>query len=183
MFNLYNHIEDLARNRGYKNITELCKVAGVPRATMSEIKAGRSKDLSKPNAQKFADCLGMTLGEIYGTEQKKEAPSEEGDRDYIDSSNFTIHTEHPISILAAQYGVSSDVMADILETDRERAEKMILRLSQPEDQEIRRASEVFKVPAENIKAGIVPLNANSEVVREILKRTFDRYSRNLPHEK
>ena len=71
MEDLYKHIESLGREHGYKNMTVLCKAAGVPRSTMSELNNGRSKDLSKPNAQKFADILGVTLDEVYGEETKK----------------------------------------------------------------------------------------------------------------
>ena len=71
MVNLYKHIEALGKENGYKNMTVLCKAAGVPRTTMSELNAGRSKDLSKPNAQKFADLLGLPLDSIYGTETEK----------------------------------------------------------------------------------------------------------------
>ena len=64
-------------------MTVLCKAAGVPRSTMSELNNGRSKDLSKPNAQKFADILGVTLDEVYGEETKK-APTPEGERKVSD---------------------------------------------------------------------------------------------------
>ncbi len=74
MEDLYKHIESLGKEHGYKNMTVLCKAAGVPRSTMSELNNGRSKDLSKPNAQKFADILGVTLDEVYGEEQKKRPP-------------------------------------------------------------------------------------------------------------
>lgn len=69
MDNLYEHIENLAKNAGFKNITSLCREAGVPRATMTELKMGRSKDLSKPNAQKFAKALNVSLDTIYGTKE------------------------------------------------------------------------------------------------------------------
>ena len=82
MEDLYKHIESLGKEHGYKNMTVLCKAAGVPRSTMSELNNGRSKDLSKPNAQKFADILGVTLDEVYGEETKK-APdlTEKDERD------------------------------------------------------------------------------------------------------
>jgi len=70
MEDLYKHIESLGKEHGYKNMTVLCKAAGVPRSTMSELNNGRSKDLSKPNAQKFADILGVTLEK----KQKKRPP-------------------------------------------------------------------------------------------------------------
>lgn len=84
MEDLYKHIESLGKEHGYKNMTVLCKAAGVPRSTMSELNNGRSKDLSKPNAQKFADILGVTLDEVYGEETKK-VPTQEGERKISDA--------------------------------------------------------------------------------------------------
>ena len=37
MEDLYKHIESLGKEHGYKNMTVLCKAAGVPRSTMSEL--------------------------------------------------------------------------------------------------------------------------------------------------
>ena len=93
MEDLYKHIEGLGRKHGYKNMTVLCKAAGVPRSTMSELNNGRSKDLSKPNAQKFADILGITLDEVYGEETKK-APTQEDEREItFDDFTFAMQNE------------------------------------------------------------------------------------------
>lgn len=93
MEDLYKHIESLGREHGYKNMTVLCKAAGVPRSTMSELNNGRSKDLSKPNAQKFADILGVTLDEVYGEETKK-APTQEDEREItFDDFTFAMQNE------------------------------------------------------------------------------------------
>ena len=43
MEDLYKHIESLGKEHGYKNMTVLCKAAGVPRSTMSELNNGRIK--------------------------------------------------------------------------------------------------------------------------------------------
>lgn len=103
MEDLYKHIESLGKEHGYKNMTVLCKAAGVPRSTMSELNNGRSKDLSKPNAQKFADILGVTLDEVYGEETKK-APTQEGERIVSDDD-----------IMFALWGDSDDVDEDDLD--------------------------------------------------------------------
>lgn len=73
MANLYEHIDALAKEKGFRNMTELCRAAGVPRATMTELKMGRSRDISKPNAQKLADTLSVTLDTLYGNEKKDTA--------------------------------------------------------------------------------------------------------------
>lgn len=66
---LYDRIEALGKGKGYKNMTELCRAADVPRTTMSELKSGRSRELSKTNAEKFGIALGMTYFEVYGDEE------------------------------------------------------------------------------------------------------------------
>ena len=72
MEDLYKHIESLGKEHGYKNMTVLCKAAGVPRSTMSELNNGRSKDLSKPkNLQIFWALLWMRYME---KKQKKRPP-------------------------------------------------------------------------------------------------------------
>lgn len=103
MDDLYKHIESLGKEHGYKNMTILCKAAGVPRSTMSELNNGRSKDLSKPNAQKFANVLGVTLDKIYG-EKTKKAPTQDGERKISDDD-----------IMFALWGDSDDVDKDDLD--------------------------------------------------------------------
>lgn len=88
MNDLYKHIEALGKMRGYKNMTLLCKAAGVPRSTMSELNNGRSLDISKPNAQKFAVCLGISLDEVYG--QKENAPADKGEDASDDDIKFAL---------------------------------------------------------------------------------------------
>lgn len=66
MDNLYNLIEDTAKRYGYKNITEFCKQTGIPRATMSELKAGRTKKLSAKTAQIIYSTLQIPLDTLLG---------------------------------------------------------------------------------------------------------------------
>lgn len=87
MGSLYERIEQLGKAGGYKNMTVLCKAAGVPRTTMSELHAGRSRDLSKPNAQKFADLLELSLDDIYGAAPQKEKPTPRGEPDCLPELN------------------------------------------------------------------------------------------------
>ena len=64
MFDIYSHIEELGRRAGYRTMTALCSAAGVPRATMSELKQGRSKSITTKTAKKFAELLGLPLDAI-----------------------------------------------------------------------------------------------------------------------
>lgn len=84
MSDLYKRIEKFGKEQGYKNMTVLCKAAGVPRSAMSELNSGRSKDISKPNAEKFAILLGKSLDEIYGREKEKPVTESDELEKYID---------------------------------------------------------------------------------------------------
>lgn len=83
MSDLYKRIEELGKKQGYKNMTKLCAAAGVPRAVMSELNVGRSKDLSKLNAEKFARCLNTTLDVIYGINNEQPTTSEDDELNEI----------------------------------------------------------------------------------------------------
>lgn len=65
MSELYNRIDQLCKARG-TNVTALCKKAGVGRATLSELNAGRTKTLKLETAQKLADALGVSLNLLQG---------------------------------------------------------------------------------------------------------------------
>lgn len=68
MDDLYSRIESLGRERGFKNVTELCKAAGVPRSNMTELKKGRSKSIKIENAARFASVLHLQIEDILGSD-------------------------------------------------------------------------------------------------------------------
>lgn len=68
MVSLYDQIEALGKERGYKNMTELCKAASVPRAVMSELRAKRTNVLSMKNLMKFSSLLKVSVDSISGSE-------------------------------------------------------------------------------------------------------------------
>ena len=76
MSDLYKHIEQLGILHGYKDMTALCRAAGVSRSVMSELNNGRTLSLSKRNAEKFSELLSLSLDEIYGNEK---TPATEAD--------------------------------------------------------------------------------------------------------
>lgn len=69
MDNLYDYIEQKAKEAGYKNITEFCKSAEIPRATMSELKAGRTKQLSAKTATAVSNKLRIPLSALLNAEE------------------------------------------------------------------------------------------------------------------
>lgn len=74
MSELYNRIDLICKERG-TNITVLCKKAGVGRATLSELNAGRTKTLTLETATKLASALDISVDYLLGTEQKETAPT------------------------------------------------------------------------------------------------------------
>lgn len=82
MANMYAHIEALCRERGL-NVTQMCRESGVPRATLSELKMGRTTALSAKNMDKLANYFGVSVDRLLGIdEENKKTPTPEGERDY-----------------------------------------------------------------------------------------------------
>lgn len=71
----------MCKERG-TNITALCRDAKVARASLSELKAGRTKTLTLETGAKLASVLGISVDELMGTETKK-APTD-GERSVSD---------------------------------------------------------------------------------------------------
>lgn len=63
---LYARIEKIAAEQGYKNITELCKASGVPRATLTDLKYNRTNDLSSKNLTKLSAAFNLSTDYILG---------------------------------------------------------------------------------------------------------------------
>lgn len=73
MYNLYKNIEILCDEKG-ENITQMCKIAGVPRGNLTDLKMGRQNGLSSKNLHKIAAHFGVTVEFLLTGENKKSAP-------------------------------------------------------------------------------------------------------------
>lgn len=69
MENLYKYIENHVKEHGYKNITDFCKATKISRATMSELKAGRTKQLSPKTAGIISSVLGIPMNTLLGLDE------------------------------------------------------------------------------------------------------------------
>ncbi|MEG1564284.1 MAG: S24 family peptidase, partial [Bacteroides sp.] len=69
MDSLYSWIEQMAKTRGFKNVTELCKAAKVSRSVLSELNSGRTTGISMSSASKFAKTLNIPVDWITSMEQ------------------------------------------------------------------------------------------------------------------
>ena len=77
MGNMHARIVALCEKKGV-NITQMCRDAGVPRATLSELKMGRTLTLSTKNLNKLASYFGVSIDQLMNdqeTEAKKETPT------------------------------------------------------------------------------------------------------------
>ena len=60
MNEVYDRIEALCKSRSM-NITEMCKICGIPRASLSDFKAGRNKTLSAATLKKIAEFFSCSV--------------------------------------------------------------------------------------------------------------------------
>lgn len=82
MYNLYKNIEILCDGKG-ENITQMCKIAGVPRGNLTDLKMGRQNGLSSKNLHKIAEHFGVTVEFLLTGENKKSPTSEDVELDEI----------------------------------------------------------------------------------------------------
>lgn len=73
MCTMYKRIEDLCLQKGV-SVTEMCRGAGIPRATITELKMERTTQLSTKNLEKLSAYFSVSMESLLGNETKK-APS------------------------------------------------------------------------------------------------------------
>lgn len=83
MGNMYERIVALCEQKGIKP-GRVCADTGLSRGMMSDLKMGRTKELSGKNAKIVADYFGVTTDYLYGQEAEK-APTQQGERQISDS--------------------------------------------------------------------------------------------------
>lgn len=72
MGTLYERIIALCKSKGVSG-SRMCLDLGLSKSTLSDMKNGRTKGISVPTAQKIAGYFGITVDELYGTEEKIQA--------------------------------------------------------------------------------------------------------------
>ncbi|KAA3386305.1 XRE family transcriptional regulator [Akkermansia muciniphila] len=77
MNNMYSLIEDLCKKRG-TNITQMCRDVEIPRSVFSELKAGRTKQLSNKYLPIVANYFGVSVDYLIGNKEKSAAKSSDG---------------------------------------------------------------------------------------------------------
>lgn len=77
MGDMHARIVALCQEKGV-NITQMCREAGIPRATLSELKMGRTIALSTKNIGKLATYFGIPMEQFMNDQEieaKKETPT------------------------------------------------------------------------------------------------------------
>ncbi len=80
MSDLYNRIETLCKERNV-SLTAVCKEAGVSRASLSDLKAGRKQGLSAETLSRLAAWFGVSVDHLLGNEK---APGQQTGRSISD---------------------------------------------------------------------------------------------------
>lgn len=70
MSELYNKIAALCAEKGI-TVTELCRQCEISRASLSDLKVGRKKNLSAKNLSKIADYLNVPIEFLLSMDQKE----------------------------------------------------------------------------------------------------------------
>lgn len=76
MSELYKRIESLCKERG-SNITEMCRLSGAPRGSLSDMKAGKTNRLNTTTLSKIAAHFGVTVDFLLGNEDEKKPAGQE----------------------------------------------------------------------------------------------------------
>lgn len=75
MGEMYNRIVALCKERGIKP-GRVCADTGLSRGMMSDLKMGRTKELSGKNTKIIADYFGVTTDYLLTGEETKKAPTD-----------------------------------------------------------------------------------------------------------
>lgn len=82
MNNMYKKMENLCIQRGI-SFTGLSKATGIPRSVFSELKSGRTKQLSNKHLPVVAEYLNVSIDFLLDQDTEK-APTPEGERQVSD---------------------------------------------------------------------------------------------------
>lgn len=87
MNEVYARIEALCKSRNL-NITKMCKLCEIPRATLTDFKMGRNKSLSAASLQKIAEFFSVSVeyllsGELFSPDNLKLKIAIFGDADGV----------------------------------------------------------------------------------------------------
>lgn len=89
MGNMYEKIQRLCELKGIKP-GRVCADTGLSRGMITDLKMGRTKELSAKNAKIIADYFGVSVGYLLGEENEK-TPTGNGERDILDEVDIAFY--------------------------------------------------------------------------------------------
>ena len=96
MNEIYARIEALCKSRRM-NITEMCKMCSIPRASLTDFKMGRNKTLSATTLQKIAEFFSVSVEYLLSGE----APS---------TDNLSLK----IALFGGESGITDDMLDEVM---------------------------------------------------------------------
>lgn len=67
MSKMYDIIQELCRRDG-TDVTKMCRALKIPRSTLSELAAGRTRQLTLKHARPISEYFGVTIAQLAGDE-------------------------------------------------------------------------------------------------------------------
>lgn len=109
---LYDSIENLCKNNGI-SITQMCKETGISRASLSDLKFGRSKSLSAAALSKISAYFSVPINTIMGESNEMYQSKENKDGNTIVLPNRKIRMIPLYESVSAGFGaLANDMIID-----------------------------------------------------------------------
>lgn len=109
---LYDSIENLCKNNGI-SITQMCKETGISRASLSDLKFGRSKSLSAAALSKISAYFSVPINTIMGESNEMYPSAENKDGNTIVLPNKKIRMIPLYESVSAGFGaLANDMIID-----------------------------------------------------------------------
>lgn len=97
---LYAWIDKIGKEKGFSDVTALCKASGASRGAVGNLNNGSSKSITMETAIKLCDTLGVSLDYLL-TGEEKSAPAEIGKDAYRNDEILTAFKDAPDHVKAA----------------------------------------------------------------------------------
>jgi transcriptional regulator with XRE-family HTH domain len=91
---LYNRIEALCGRKSI-TITQMCKDAGVSRASLTDLKMNRKQSLSSTTLSKIALYFGVSVDYLLGHNETKKQPADASSADELDLTILSLVKQLP----------------------------------------------------------------------------------------
>lgn len=150
-------IRELREAAGYKTQQAFADAFGVAQSTIGNWEAGK-REPNYETTKKLALFFNVTVDYLLGLTDNPTPIQPDNE-----PSDTKIGIRKPVSILAAQYHVSADVLASIVGVDHNTAEAWILGIGVPSEDDYACIADFFKLDIKDLKRGVLPLSIDKSV--------------------